>query len=161
MTQRFIHGLFALGLYALCSLAHASATDASFDLEAINHDLGMLINARDLERLQAEALIGRHTYRILLNGRPLGEKRVLIVADPSAASGVRVEMPVQIFLEMPLRFSQLPALLALPRDACVHDLSPLIPDASLTLDTGLEEVHLHIPQIYLDESRHELAPAAV
>ena len=161
MTQRFIHGLFALGLYALCSLAHASATDASFDLEAINHDLGMSINARDLERLQAEALIGRHTYRILLNGRPLGEKRVLIVADPSAASGVRVEMPVQIFLEMPLRFSQLPALLALPRDACVHDLSPLIPDASLTLDTGLEEVHLHIPQIYLDESRHELAPAAV
>ena len=133
MTQRFIHGLFALGLYALCSLAHASATDASFGIEAINHDLGMSINARDLERLSAEALIGRHTYRILLNGRPLGEKRVLIVADPSAASGVRVEMPVQIFLEMPLRFSQLPRFWrcrVMP--ACMT--SP--PDSGCKPDTG-------------------------
>ena len=145
---------FALFLMA-CPLAVANEFNTGFDLDLISKELGIEINAQDLEKMRFDAVVGLHTYDVYINTQLLGSETIEVVSN-NDGNGFEAKIQAQILQQLSLKHDELPALISLKPTDWIEDISQILPGATLELNTDLQALYLEIPQVYIDEKHRIL-----
>ena len=146
----------ALLLSTGCPLAWADTQDTAFDFELISKELGIELNAEDLERMRREAAVGRHIYDVYINTQLLGSETIEVIANPRTLSGFEVKVQAKLLQQLTLKHDKLPKLMALKPSDWINDISRYLPGTTVEINPDLQTLHLEIPQVYIDEKRRIL-----
>ncbi len=145
-------------LLMICPLAWASTSDNAFDFGLISKELGIELNAEDLERMRLEAVVGLHTYDVYINTQLLGSETIDVVPNNNnqTLSGFEAKIQAKVLQQLSLKHEELPELLALNPSDWIDDISHFLPGATVELNPDLQAIYIEIPQVYIDEKHRIL-----
>ncbi len=154
--KRIVIASRAALLLMVCPIAWAGAQDTAFDLELISKELGIELNADDLERMRLEAVVGFHTYDIYINTQLFGSETIEVVANDNNVGGFEAKVQAKLLQQLSLKHDELPELMSLKPSDWIEDISRVLPGVSVEINPDLQALYLEIPQVYIDEKHRIL-----